>query len=199
MPQTRFVLSKAFECGLRPIVVINKIDRPDARSHEVVDEVLELFLQLGADDASGRFPLYVRQCETRLRHDRSDSAHETSIHAADGHDSWRRSRAGRRVGRTATDAGHHARLVRLRGPHRHRPCAVGHDPQGAKRGPRCRQTDRITPTKAVSPFMSFEDLGRVEVHEVDAGDICADCRAGRRGDRRYRGSADRAPSATCRG
>ena len=56
MPQTRFVLSKAFECGLRPIVVINKIDRPDARSHEVVDEVLELFLQLGADDVLADFP-----------------------------------------------------------------------------------------------------------------------------------------------
>ena len=56
MPQTRFVLSKAFECGLRPIVVINKIDRPDARSHEVVDEVLELFLQLGADDLLADFP-----------------------------------------------------------------------------------------------------------------------------------------------
>ena len=55
MPQTRFVLSKAFECGLRPIVVINKIDRPDARSHEVVDEVLELFLQLGADDLLADF------------------------------------------------------------------------------------------------------------------------------------------------
>ena len=56
MPQTRFVLSKAFECGLRPIVVINKIDRPDARPHEVVDEVLELFLQLGADDVLADFP-----------------------------------------------------------------------------------------------------------------------------------------------
>src|SRR3990172_3398015 len=56
MPQTRFVLSKALEEGLRPIVIINKIDRGDARPHEVVDEVLELFLQLGADDALADFP-----------------------------------------------------------------------------------------------------------------------------------------------
>jgi len=56
MPQTRFVLSKAFECGLKPIVVVNKIDRPDARPHEVVDEILELFLQLGADDLLADFP-----------------------------------------------------------------------------------------------------------------------------------------------
>ena len=56
MPQTRFVLSKALQCGLRPIVVINKIDRPDARPHEVIDEVFELFLQLGAEDALADFP-----------------------------------------------------------------------------------------------------------------------------------------------
>src|SRR5208282_3289436 len=47
LPQTRFVLSKALECGLQPIVVINKIDRPDARPNEVLDEVFDLFLQLG--------------------------------------------------------------------------------------------------------------------------------------------------------
>ena len=56
MPQTRFVLSKALECGLQPIVVINKIDRPDARPNEVLDEVFDLFLQLGADDRLADFP-----------------------------------------------------------------------------------------------------------------------------------------------
>jgi GTP-binding protein len=56
MPQTRFVLSKALECRLRPIVVVNKIDRPDARPHEVLDEVLGLFLELGADDDLADFP-----------------------------------------------------------------------------------------------------------------------------------------------
>ncbi len=56
MPQTRFVLSKAFECGLRPIVVINKIDRPDARPHEALHEVFDLFLELGADDELADFP-----------------------------------------------------------------------------------------------------------------------------------------------
>ena len=48
LPQTRFVLSKALECGLRLIVVVNKIDRSDARPHEVLDETLELLLELGA-------------------------------------------------------------------------------------------------------------------------------------------------------
>ncbi len=50
MPQTRFVLSKAIEVGLRPIVVVNKIDRPDARTLEVVDETFELILELGGED-----------------------------------------------------------------------------------------------------------------------------------------------------
>src|SRR6516162_10270419 len=56
MPQTRFVLRKAFECGLRPIVVINKIDRPDARPTEVLNAVFDLFVDLGADDATLDFP-----------------------------------------------------------------------------------------------------------------------------------------------
>ncbi len=56
LPQTRFVLSKALECRLQPIVVINKIDRSDARPHEVLNEVFDLFLDLGADDALADFP-----------------------------------------------------------------------------------------------------------------------------------------------
>ena len=50
MPQTRFVLKKAFEAGVKPIVVINKVDKPSARCKDVVDEVLDLFIELGADD-----------------------------------------------------------------------------------------------------------------------------------------------------
>ncbi|MGL5416583.1 MAG: translational GTPase TypA [Clostridium sp.] len=50
MPQTKFVLKKALELGLKPIVVINKIDKPDARPEAVIDEVFELFLELGAND-----------------------------------------------------------------------------------------------------------------------------------------------------
>src|SRR5687768_14189981 len=56
MPQTRYVLSKALEVNLRPIVVINKIDRPDARPYEVLDEMLDLFISLGADDNIADFP-----------------------------------------------------------------------------------------------------------------------------------------------
>ena len=57
MPQTRFVLKKALGLGKRPVVVVNKIDRPGARPAEVVDEVLDLFIELGADDDQLEFPV----------------------------------------------------------------------------------------------------------------------------------------------
>ena len=50
MPQTRFVLKKALDAGVKPIVVINKVDKPTARVEKVIDEVLDLFIELGADD-----------------------------------------------------------------------------------------------------------------------------------------------------
>lgn len=57
MPQTKFVLRKALEHQLTPIVVLNKIDRPNARPTEVVDEVLDLFIELGANDEQLEFPV----------------------------------------------------------------------------------------------------------------------------------------------
>jgi GTP-binding protein len=57
MPQTRFVLRKALENRLKPVVVINKIDRQDARPKEVLDEVLDLFISLGADEHQIEFPV----------------------------------------------------------------------------------------------------------------------------------------------
>ncbi len=57
MPQTRFVTQKAFELGLSPIVVVNKIDRPGVDPHQVMDQVFELFVSLGASDAQLDFPV----------------------------------------------------------------------------------------------------------------------------------------------
>lgn len=55
-PQTRYVLKKALEVGLQPVVVVNKIDRPDCRPHAVVDETFDLFVELGANDETLDFP-----------------------------------------------------------------------------------------------------------------------------------------------
>ena len=57
MPQTKFVLGKALAQGLRPIVIVNKVDKPDARPDEVVDEVFDLFVQLDANDDQLDFPI----------------------------------------------------------------------------------------------------------------------------------------------
>src|ERR1035437_1153114 len=57
MPQTRFVLKKALEHGLKPVLVVNKIDRPGSRPHEVIDEVFDLMVELGADDDQLDFPI----------------------------------------------------------------------------------------------------------------------------------------------
>ena len=57
LPQTRYVLSKALEAGLTPILVINKIDRPDARPQEVINEVYDLFIDLDADESVLEFPI----------------------------------------------------------------------------------------------------------------------------------------------
>ncbi|MBC7459575.1 translational GTPase TypA, partial [Candidatus Saccharibacteria bacterium] len=58
MPQTKFVLSKALQLGLKPVVVINKIDKPSRRIDEVIDEVSDLFLELAIDDSQLHYPVY---------------------------------------------------------------------------------------------------------------------------------------------
>ncbi len=68
LPQTRFVLKKSLELGLKPIVVVNKIDRKDARPYEVLDEVFELFLNLGASEEQLDFPsIYTNAREGKSR------------------------------------------------------------------------------------------------------------------------------------
>jgi GTP-binding protein len=66
MPQTRFVLRKALALHLKPIVVINKIDRKEARPAEVIDEILDLFIELGADDDLLEFPVIYTSAKDRI-------------------------------------------------------------------------------------------------------------------------------------
>jgi GTP-binding protein len=76
MPQTKFVLKKALELGLKPIVVINKIDRPDSRPIEVIDEVFDLFVELGANDEQLDFPIVY--CSAREGFAKLDMDEESS-------------------------------------------------------------------------------------------------------------------------
>ena len=77
MPQTRFVLRKALELDLKAIVVVNKIDRRDARPHEVVNEAFDLFIELGANDEQADFPVIFTNAKAgialRALDDASDS------------------------------------------------------------------------------------------------------------------------------
>lgn len=57
MPQTKYVLKKSLELGLNPVVVVNKIDRPNSRPHEVLDKIFDLFIELNADDSQLDFPV----------------------------------------------------------------------------------------------------------------------------------------------
>ena len=75
MPQTKYVLRKALEQGLKPIVVINKIDRPDQRVDDVYDEVLELFMELDADDDQLDFPvIYATARDGIAKHNMEDES-----------------------------------------------------------------------------------------------------------------------------
>ncbi len=77
MPQTRFVLRKALEAGLPPIVVLNKIDRHDARPQEVVDEVYDLFIDLDAPEELLDFPIYYSNAKQGTCRREADAADET--------------------------------------------------------------------------------------------------------------------------
>jgi GTP-binding protein len=84
MPQTKFVLSKALELGLKPVVVINKIDKPSRRIDEVVDEISDLFLELAIDDSQLHYPVYYAigregKAWTELPDNTSEHADLTSI------------------------------------------------------------------------------------------------------------------------
>lgn len=75
MPQARFVLRKALELDLRAIVVINKIDRKDARALEVVNETFDLFVELGANDEQADFPVVFTNTKATFNGQPNDGCH----------------------------------------------------------------------------------------------------------------------------
>jgi len=170
MPQTRFVLQKAFENHLRPLVVINKMDRPDARPQAVLDEVLDLFIELGADDDALEFPTVYTSAtqgyatmdpeehpddvfalfEAMIDHVpppdvEPDSPLQMLIITLDYSDYVGRIGIGRVFAGTIR-AGHEVTVIRRDGTQR---------------------------KERISELFVFEGLGRKKVEEVSAGDICA--------------------------
>ena len=151
-PQTRFVLRKAFESGLPVVPIVNKVDRPDARIAEVVDETIELFLELEAPDAAVRHPVPVRQRPRRLAHRRSADG------TGRGPAGWRRPRGPRRDalrpppgtvvhrGRAPPGARHEPRRLAVPRPSGDLPRGRGHDPRRRdRRLVPARRDDRADP------------------------------------------------------
>jgi len=79
MPQTRFVLKKALEMKLKIIVIVNKIDKPNARIHHVLDKTLDLFLDLGADDKSADFPIIYASAKLGIAGNQDDMSQMKDI------------------------------------------------------------------------------------------------------------------------
>jgi GTP-binding protein len=170
MPQTRFVLSKALECGLQPIVVINKIDRPDARPNEVLDEVFELFLQLGADDLLADFPHIYASSKLGFATHELDQRGTTVAPLMDmilekipGPEIDAEAPLQMLV--TTLDWSDYVGRI-----------AIGRIYSGeVKPGmdvALMQRNDKVAPARIVSVYV-FEDLGRTEVQSADAGDIVA--------------------------
>jgi GTP-binding protein len=170
MPQTRYVLSQAFACGLRPIVVISKIDRPDARPHEVVDEVLDLFLQLGADDETAEFPfLFVsgKHGYATVEADKPGDSIRPLMDMVLSHVPGPDVDVGGPLQMLVTTLDWSDYVGRI---------AIGRVQSGTIRKGQnvvlMQKDDKLTSAKVAAVFV-FEDLGRYEVHEADAGDIVA--------------------------
>ena len=120
LPQTKFVVSKALKMGLKPIVVINKVDRPDARPVEVVNEVFDLFAALDATDEQLDFPILYGSAKLGWMATSLDGSqggrHEAAVRSGAAP---RQAAHGR--GRAVPAARHHPGGQSLSRPHRHRP------------------------------------------------------------------------------
>ena len=174
LPQTRFVLRKALERRLTPIVVINKIDRPDARAQEVLNEIYDLFIDLDATEEQLDFPvLYTNARAGTASRDPDDAGRGSA--AAVRRDRRARAAAARQPGRAAAAAGRQPRFERLPRPHRHRPHLQRPREDRRRRSRSCKLDAAVQHTK-VTKLYAFDGLKRVDIQEAAAGDIV--CLAG---------------------
>jgi GTP-binding protein len=170
MPQTRFVLSKALEAGLRPIVVINKIDRPDAQPHATLDEAFGLLMELGADEhlddfkylfASGREGYATT--DPSVRTESMTPLLDLVLESIPGPEV----EVGAPLQMLVTTLDWSEFVGRI---------AIGRIQAGSiKKGQTIalmKSEGRVTESR-VTQLFTFDKLGRVEVEEVTAGDVCA--------------------------
>jgi len=174
MPQTRFVLAKALELGLPSIVVVNKIDRKDARPLEVVSEMFDLFIQLGATDETVDFPYVFASTKngyvaTECPPPGSDLANGSILPLMD--------LIVQKIPPPSVDVGAPVQMLvtTIAWSEFVGRIAVGKVHAGSiRKGMNVvlMQRDKQTPGK-IAQLFTFDNLGRTEVHEADAGDIVA--------------------------
>jgi GTP-binding protein len=170
LPQTRFVLRKAFQCGLRPIVVINKIDRPDARPVEVLNAVFDLFVELDADDATLDFPTIYASGREGI------ATTDLAIKPVDLRPLFDAILNKVPVQDVDVNAPLQMLVVTLDHSDYVGRIGIGHVVAGKiKKGQKVallkREGKRID--DQVTQLHTFDRLGRIEADEVTAGDICA--------------------------
>ena len=171
MPQTRFVTQKAFSHGLRPIVVINKIDRDEARPNWVLDQTFDLFDQLGASEAQLDFPVVyasalqgfagARSRAPRRRHDAAVRGDRQALPAAGRRREGPAAAAGQRSSTTRATSARSASAASSAARIRRNSPVVVVDRDGKVRNERIMQV------------LGFLGLDRIEVEEASAGDIVA--------------------------
>ncbi|MDO4629556.1 MAG: translational GTPase TypA [Planctomycetia bacterium] len=170
MPQTRFVLSKALEIGLKPIVLINKIDRKDARPQEVVNEMFDLFINLGAEEDIADFPYLFSSTkegfatpDPNVRTDSVIPLLDMILKEIPGPEVEMEEPLQMLV--TTIDWSEFVGRI-----------AIGRVQSGTIRKGQTitvmQKDDKVTPGK-VAILYTFNNLGKNEVHEADAGDIVA--------------------------
>jgi GTP-binding protein len=170
LPQTRFVLRKAFECKLRPIVVINKIDRSDARPSDVLNEVFDLFVALDADDATLDFPTIYAAGRQGV------STTDLAIPAVDFKPLFAAIIKHVPPPDVEMDAPLQMLVISLDYSD-----YVGRIAIGRVNAGKIRKNQRIALLKhdgtrvdsTIKQLYTFDRLGRIETDEVTAGDICA--------------------------
>ncbi len=170
MPQTRFVVSKALEAGLNFVLVVNKCDRPDARPHEVVDEVLDLFIELGADEHALEFPVLYASARAGWACDDPDHPSDDLRAVFDAILAYvppPTADEAAPLQMLVTTLDYSEYLGRI---------GIGRVMRGAvSKGMRVAQLDRDGDRKdtTISGLWRFNGLGRVEIDKVHAGDLCA--------------------------
>jgi GTP-binding protein len=170
LPQTRFVLRKAFEVGLRPIVVINKIDRPDARPADTLNAVFDLFVELGADDATLDFPTIYASGRDGI------ATPDPNVPSKDLHPLFDVILQHVPAPEVEPDRPLQMLTVSLDYSDYVGRIAIGRVFAGKiRRGQRVAllKRDGRRVNDQVAQLFAFDRLGRIEVEEVDAGDICA--------------------------